>query len=167
MVWLWISWDESTWEHGKHQTLSLATLLTSWAHRFKEERRVGGCNDGPSKRSPTESCELCDGTEALLPPLPTPPPDPVVAIYGLYAIFWGDPPVSFPGYWPTPDALSDIIRLSAVTTTYSRSNVSIESTNAPVKKVYTTFRAGIAFRQHRPPKQRCDSPPSISHTREV
>jgi hypothetical protein len=123
------SCDESTFGHGKHQTFSLASSATSRAHRCKEDRRLDGCKEGPSKASPAESCELCNRTEPLLAPLPTLPPDPVVLINGPLAVFWGD---TFPGYWLTPEVLSDIVRLSgADTSTYSRSNVSIESTNTP------------------------------------
>ncbi len=130
------SCDESTFGHGKHQTFSLASSATSRAHRCKEDRRLDGCKEGPSKASPAESCELCNRTEPLLAPLPIPPPDPVVPINGPLAVFWGD---AFPGYWLTPEVLSDIVRLSgADTSTYSRSNVSIESTNTPVN-MYTPY----------------------------
>lgn len=103
----------------------------SRAHLCREESRVGGCCEGPSM-----SDELCDGAELLLAPLPT-PPEFVVPTFVLFVLLV-KALVPRPVYWipATSEALIDIARFSvdiigAVTRTYSRSIVSMESPKAP------------------------------------
>lgn len=103
----------------------------SRANLCKEGSRVGGWSEGT-----LTSCKLCNGAEPLLATLPT---SPVVCLRPTFKFltFWGEPWILFPSCWPLKsESLDDIARLSvditgAVTRTYSRSIVSMESPDAP------------------------------------